>query len=87
MMPALAAAWAQLFGLISFEVFGQFTGIVDDREVFFAHAVGELARGIGLTEAAAQERGAAAPAQGDTGSTGAMPRSCDSGAFVKPVGR
>ncbi|MET9467600.1 TetR/AcrR family transcriptional regulator [Streptomyces sp. NPDC006544] len=45
---ALVAAWAQVFGLISFELFGQFTRIVEDRDAFFAHAVGQLAHGVGL---------------------------------------
>ncbi|MFI6684841.1 TetR/AcrR family transcriptional regulator [Streptomyces sp. NPDC050485] len=45
---ALVAAWAQLFGLISFEVFGQFHRVVEDREPFFAHAAGQLARSVGL---------------------------------------
>ncbi|MYY05551.1 MULTISPECIES: TetR/AcrR family transcriptional regulator [unclassified Streptomyces] len=44
----LVAAWAQLFGLISFEVFGQFNRVVEAREVFFRHAVTELARTVGL---------------------------------------
>ncbi|MFZ3468593.1 TetR/AcrR family transcriptional regulator [Streptomyces sp. 4.24] len=46
---ALVAAWAQLFGLVSFEVFGQFTRVVEDREAFFAHAAGQLAHGVGLS--------------------------------------
>ncbi|MEU6281595.1 TetR/AcrR family transcriptional regulator [Streptomyces sp. NPDC047028] len=46
---ALAAAWAQLFGLVGFELFGQFHGIVEDREPFFRHAVTRLAEGVGLT--------------------------------------
>ncbi|MCX4552608.1 TetR/AcrR family transcriptional regulator [Streptomyces sp. NBC_01387] len=45
---ALAAAWAQLFGLISFELFGQFHKVVTDRETFFAHAAGNLAESVGL---------------------------------------
>ncbi|TRV72725.1 helix-turn-helix transcriptional regulator [Streptomyces sp. 130] len=44
----LVAAWAQLFGLISFEVFGQFNRVVEAREVFFRRAVTELARTVGL---------------------------------------
>ncbi|NEC63660.1 TetR/AcrR family transcriptional regulator [Streptomyces sp. SID9727] len=44
----LVAAWAQLFGLISFEVFGQFNQVVEAREVFFRQAVTELARTVGL---------------------------------------
>ncbi|WP_267243368.1 TetR/AcrR family transcriptional regulator [Streptomyces sp. PR69] len=45
---ALVAAWAQLFGLISFEVFGQFHRVIEDRDAFFAQAVARLAEGIGL---------------------------------------
>lgn len=45
---ALVAAWAQLFGLIGFELFGQFNRVVEDRERFFRHAVTQLARGVGL---------------------------------------
>ncbi|TXS01661.1 TetR/AcrR family transcriptional regulator [Streptomyces sp. col6] len=44
----LVAAWAQLFGLVSFEVFGQFHRVVEAREVFFRQAVTELARTVGL---------------------------------------
>ncbi|MFF8909090.1 TetR/AcrR family transcriptional regulator [Streptomyces olivaceoviridis] len=45
---ALVAAWAQLFGLIGFELFGQFNRVVEDRETFFRHAAGRLAEGVGL---------------------------------------
>lgn len=44
----LVAAWSQLFGLISFEVFGQFNRVVEAREVFFRQAVTELAHTVGL---------------------------------------
>lgn len=44
----LIAAWSQLFGLISFEIFGQFNRVVEAREVFFREAAGELARTVGL---------------------------------------
>ncbi|MFF4834033.1 TetR/AcrR family transcriptional regulator [Streptomyces sp. NPDC001315] len=47
-VTALAAAWAQLFGLIGFELFGQFNRVVEDREPFFRHAVTQLAHGVGL---------------------------------------
>ncbi|WP_410535330.1 TetR/AcrR family transcriptional regulator [Streptomyces sp. KL2] len=43
------AAWAQLFGLIGFEVFGQFNQLIDAREEFFDHAVTRLAAAVGLT--------------------------------------
>lgn len=45
---ALAAAWAALVGLISFELFGQFNRVVEERDAFFAHAVGRLAHEVGL---------------------------------------
>lgn len=45
---ALVAAWAQLYGLVGFELFGQFNRLVEDREPFFRHAVEGLARGVGL---------------------------------------
>ncbi|OLZ73324.1 TetR family transcriptional regulator [Streptomyces sp. IMTB 2501] len=45
---ALVAAWAQLFGLVGFELFGQFNNVVDDRETFFRHAVTGLAHSVGL---------------------------------------
>ncbi|MFI6473653.1 TetR/AcrR family transcriptional regulator [Streptomyces sp. NPDC050516] len=45
---ALVAAWSQLFGLVSFEVFGQFHRVVEDREPFFTHAAEQLARSVGL---------------------------------------
>lgn len=50
-VAALVAAWAQLFGLVGFELFGQFNRVVEDRGAFFRHAVGRLARGVGLTDA------------------------------------
>ncbi|MEU7581026.1 TetR/AcrR family transcriptional regulator [Streptomyces sp. NPDC041068] len=45
---AMVAAWAQLFGLVGFEVFGQFNRVVEDREVFFSYSVTQLAHGVGL---------------------------------------
>ncbi|MEV5934925.1 TetR/AcrR family transcriptional regulator [Streptomyces sp. NPDC052079] len=42
------AAWAQLFGLIGFELFGQFNRVVEDRDTFFRHVVGQLAHTVGL---------------------------------------
>ncbi|MEU9480296.1 TetR/AcrR family transcriptional regulator [Streptomyces sp. NPDC048191] len=45
---ALVAAWAQLFGLVGFELFGQFNNVVEERETFFRHAVTGLAHGVGL---------------------------------------
>ncbi|MEU8956428.1 TetR/AcrR family transcriptional regulator [Streptomyces sp. NPDC048518] len=47
-MTALVAAWAQLFGLVSFEVFGQYNRLVEDRSAFFTQAATQLAHGVGL---------------------------------------
>ncbi|MEU0074880.1 TetR/AcrR family transcriptional regulator [Streptomyces sp. NPDC006332] len=47
-LGALVAAWAELYGLISFELFGQFNGVVEDRAPFFRHAVTRLAHSVGL---------------------------------------
>lgn len=47
---ALVSAWAQLFGLISFEIFGQFTRVVEAREELFRHAVRELGHSVGLLD-------------------------------------
>ncbi|MET8472380.1 TetR/AcrR family transcriptional regulator [Streptomyces sp. NPDC006422] len=47
-VAALVAAWAQLFGLIGFELFGQFNKVVEDRSPFFAHSVARLAASVGV---------------------------------------
>ncbi|MFD3375336.1 MULTISPECIES: TetR/AcrR family transcriptional regulator [unclassified Streptomyces] len=47
-VTALVAAWAQLYGLVGFELFGQFNRVVEDREPFFRHAVAQLGHGVGL---------------------------------------
>ncbi|NEA98997.1 TetR/AcrR family transcriptional regulator [Streptomyces sp. SID13726] len=46
---ALVAAWSQLFGLVGFELFGQFNRVVEEQEPFFRHAVRGLGRGVGLS--------------------------------------
>ncbi|WP_328316074.1 TetR/AcrR family transcriptional regulator [Streptomyces sp. NBC_00388] len=45
---ALVAAWAQLFGTISFELFGQFNRVVTDRDAFFGQTAETLADSVGL---------------------------------------
>ncbi|MER7398804.1 TetR/AcrR family transcriptional regulator [Streptomyces sp. NPDC000151] len=44
----LVGAWAQLFGLVGFELFGQFNRVIEAREEFFEQAVLQLARSVGL---------------------------------------
>jgi AcrR family transcriptional regulator len=41
-------AWAGLFGLVSFELFGQFENVVTDRDAFFGYAASCLGRMTGL---------------------------------------
>ena len=41
-------AWSALFGVVSFELFGHFTGSVADRDAFFDDAVRDLAGLLGL---------------------------------------
>jgi AcrR family transcriptional regulator len=41
-------AWTQLFGMISFELFGQFVGSFDPPDALFDHAVAQLAAFVGL---------------------------------------
>ena len=43
-----AVVWAQLFGLISFELFGQFVGSFDPADAFFAHTIAQSATLVGL---------------------------------------
>jgi len=41
-------AWTQLFGMISFELFGQFVGSLEPADPFFGYAVERMADYIGL---------------------------------------
>jgi hypothetical protein len=41
-------AWTQLFGMISFELFGQFVGSFEPADALFEYAVGQLAAFAGL---------------------------------------
>jgi AcrR family transcriptional regulator len=45
---AVVAAWTQLFGLISFELFGQLVGLSDDPEAVFRDAVATTAQRLGF---------------------------------------
>jgi AcrR family transcriptional regulator len=44
-------AWTQLFGMISFELFGQLVGSVDPSDEFFANATARMAELVGLPPA------------------------------------
>ena len=41
-------AWTQLFGMISWELFGQFVGSFEPADALFAHAVDQLATFVGF---------------------------------------
>jgi AcrR family transcriptional regulator len=43
------AAWIELFGTVSFELFGQFNNVIEDRTAFFEYQMRSMARLIGLT--------------------------------------
>jgi hypothetical protein len=49
-LARIAVAWSQLFGMISFEVFGQFTGSFDPTDEFFAYATEQLADFVGVRD-------------------------------------
>jgi hypothetical protein len=42
------AAWASVFGMVSFELFGQFENVVTDRDGYYDYAVTSLGQVIGL---------------------------------------
>jgi hypothetical protein len=49
--PLLArgiTAWVHLFGTVSFEVFGQFDTVIEDRKVFFDHQMRQVADELGI---------------------------------------
>lgn len=46
---ALLTAWTQMFGLLSFELFGQTRGLIDDHEALFEEAAAAMAARIGLS--------------------------------------
>jgi AcrR family transcriptional regulator len=48
-IAAALAAWAGVFGLISFELFGQFTNVITDHDAYFSYAAGQLGRLFGLS--------------------------------------
>jgi AcrR family transcriptional regulator len=49
MLVRAVIAWTQLFGMISFELFGQFAGSFEPADSFFEHAVAQLITFVGLS--------------------------------------
>ena len=50
-------AWTQLFGMVSFELFGQFVGSFEPADPFFDHAVAQMAAFVGLRAVPQGQRG------------------------------
>jgi len=48
MLTRALIAWTQLFGMISFELFGQFVGSLEPADTFFGYTVERMADYIGL---------------------------------------
>jgi hypothetical protein len=49
-MLAIITGWTQLFGLLSFELFGQTRNLVGDDEALFRAAATVMAHSIGLRD-------------------------------------
>ena len=49
-------AWTQLFGMITFELFGHLVGGIEDADAFFDHTVDSMAVYLGLPPAASTRR-------------------------------
>ena len=47
-VAAALTVWAAVFGIISFELFGQFNNVITDRDAYFGRALADLARLFGL---------------------------------------
>ncbi|MEU3272579.1 TetR/AcrR family transcriptional regulator [Saccharomonospora sp. NPDC006951] len=47
-LARLFVAWSQLFGMLSFELTGQFTNSLEPADAFFGYAVDEMAAFVGL---------------------------------------
>jgi AcrR family transcriptional regulator len=48
MLVRAVIAWTQLFGMVSFELFGQFVGSFEPADALFEHAVAQMATFVGL---------------------------------------
>lgn len=52
LMASAMIAWTELFGAISFELFGRFKDTITDLEAWYEHQIHEMARFLGLTSRA-----------------------------------
>jgi AcrR family transcriptional regulator len=49
LLDRIFVGWTQLFGLVSFEVFGRLTGMIDARREYFEHHMALMAGLVGLS--------------------------------------
>lgn len=49
-------AWTQVFGTVSFELFGQFTNVIEDGDTYFDHVVAEMSAFVGFPPADLSQR-------------------------------
>ena len=47
-LARMMSVWAQLFGTISFELFGRFDTVIEDRDAYFEHQLRVMGRYLGL---------------------------------------
>lgn len=47
-LAAVVIAWTQLYGIVSFELFGHLEGVIDDKSVMFDYSINQLAHLVGL---------------------------------------
>jgi hypothetical protein len=47
-MARAFTAWAALYGTVSFELFGQYNNVIEERAAYFDHTMTLLARLVGL---------------------------------------
>ena len=51
-------AWTQLFGFVSFDLFGHLVGVIEDRDALFDQSVTDMAAFIGIPSVPSRPRGA-----------------------------
>ena len=51
-------AWTQLFGFVSFDLFGHLVGVIEDRDAVFDQSITDMAAFIGIPSVPSRPRGA-----------------------------
>jgi hypothetical protein len=55
LITAGVMAWVNLFGAISFELFGHLQNVVEDTEAFFRHSMSTAGAMVGFTDPSMQQ--------------------------------